>query len=243
MLIYATDSQLIASGAKPYTLATLWYWYSRVDGQYDTSRVDLSAIANAAAKTDPAIPLVMDIEHWDLAKPEEREPGICNLRVAALRLRLAHPSLSLGYYSLLPDRNYWAPVKAWVGLSSWDAKTWRDGVTSLRAWRDRNSANAADLLSLVDVLYPSIYHFYPGKPSEWRAYAVANLDEAVRIAKGRPVIPFMCPQYPDNAMVAMDEWRMMLDVVREYGVSACAVYANKPVGDEWRTAVSEVMDV
>lgn len=240
MKIYARDEQLIEAGATPYYLATLWFWFRRENDQYIKDRIDLDTIDRAASHIDEDPPLfVLNIEEWDLSDSDVREHAICNLRVAALKIR-QHFDCPIGYYRLLPERNYWSPVKQRQALDNWDRDEWLGRKASMEAWRQRNTANAADLLSLVDTVLPSVYEFY-NDDAAWRHYAIANLDEAFRIAKGRRVIPFVSPQIAGGGeTIEPSRIAMQLDVLNACGVEEVVVYEQGASGD-WRQPIIEAM--
>lgn len=72
---------------------------------------------------------------------------------------------------------------------------------------------------IVDMTFPSLYTLVDDF-GRWPDYARANIDEAYRIAPGKPCYPFLWPQMHPNADSAGDpvpakEFRKQLDLVRE----------------------------
>lgn len=242
MKIFARDVQLLEAGASYYDLATAWYWFARSDGQYDRSRISLDSIDYAFTHMDTEPPLfVMNIEQWDLAEPTEREHGMCNLRVAALRARYHLQHAPIAFYRLLPERNYWAPVKRYRGMREWNPEVYREGVQSTAGWQQRNSANAADLLGVVNIICPSLYDFYEDSAAQWRHYADANLDEARRIAQGRPVIPFVSPQIAGaRETLPLGQISMQLEFCAAHGCDGAVIYESNATGD-WREPIVQFM--
>ena len=127
-----------------------------------------------------------------------------------------NPNLLVGYYSVLPVRNYWDALKG-------------PGSSEYQNWQSLNQ-RAMDLASHVDVLFPSLYTFYAdydyrdGSPrlserGRWVQYAVANLSEARRF--GKPILPFIWPRYHPSEPWAYQEigdefWRLQLETVKEH---------------------------
>jgi len=89
----------------------------------------------------------------------------------------------LAFYGSLPLRDYWRALK---GPSS----------AGYKAWQAENDA-LKPIVPLVTALYPSLYTFYPD-PQGWAKYAQANIAEARRMGGGRPVYPFIWPQYHNS---------------------------------------------
>jgi hypothetical protein len=89
----------------------------------------------------------------------------------------------IAYYGALPIRDYWRAVGAF-------------GPAAYKQWQAENDARAP-LVSEVAMLFPSLYTFYTNQP-QWVTYAKANLSEARRISQGKPVYPFIWPQYHNS---------------------------------------------
>jgi hypothetical protein len=90
----------------------------------------------------------------------------------------------------------------------------------------------------VDALFPSIYTFYTDRQG-WVTYAVAQIAEARRKAHGKPVYPFLWPEYHDSAPlfahspIDPDYWELELNTVYQHadGVVIWGGYSNGP--DPW----------
>ena len=160
--------------------------------------------------------LVIDIEHWDMLDGKQREQSR-NKYFETLKLfRHAAPGLKIGFYSVLPSRDYWTPN----GLQ---------GDAGYRSWQLENDF-AAPLAAGVDALFPSLYTFYPDQKG-WRTYAIANLREARRIAGGKPVYCFLWPQYHDSyELISGDYWRLQLDTCHQLadGIVILGGYTQDP---------------
>lgn len=90
----------------------------------------------------------------------------------------------LSFYGTLPLRDYWRAQKG-------------PGSPAYREWQADND-RVAVIVPKVSALYPSLYTFFPDQAA-WVRYAEANVAEARRIGQGRPVYPFLWPQYHDSA--------------------------------------------
>lgn len=152
------------------------------------------------AKVQPQAPdlVVIDIEHWHLSgqPPQEIERNIGRYVTVAETFRRHLPDSKIGFYGMVPVREYWAPVN--------------DDRASLRKWRESN-IRLEPLAAAVDVIFPSLYAFYD-RPEQWRTYAQSNIAEAYLY--GKPVYPFLWPQYHGSRdTIAADFWRVQLETV------------------------------
>ena len=66
-----------------------------------------------------------------------------------------------------------------------------------KQWQRENDA-VSSLASDVGIIYPSLYTFYDDVDG-WVRVAKENIAEARRISHGKPVMPFLWPQYHDSA--------------------------------------------
>ena len=117
--------------------------------------------------------VVLDIEHWDAASLDKLLQIIGHLKDAL-------PDVRIGYYGLLPVREYWA---------------FQPGEEGRRITYDRQTALWAPLADAVDDLYPDLYTFYDD-PEGWHRMA----DGVIGAGKafGKPIYPFLWPQYHDK---------------------------------------------
>jgi hypothetical protein len=162
-----------------------------------------AAVTRSAADMKP---LVLDIEEWRVSGLPK---GEVNANIAkylrALEIaRVAAPKSKMGYYGLVPERNYWALVKKdQKALEEWDAT-------------NRSLSVIADK---VDFIFPSIYTFY-NDPVGWEVYAKAMLQEA-RIYK-KPVYAFIWPEFHDSNKELAGQnipakfWAKQLELCRQY---------------------------
>jgi len=142
--------------------------------------------------------VVIDVEHWDLSgtSSDEVERNIDRYVAILDAFRTHMPGIRLGLYSTVPIRNYWTPVQ---GRSA-----------DLAVWR-RENERLKPIADASDVLFPSLYTFYDDRDG-WLTYANANMAEARQY--GRPVYPFLWPQYHTSWQpIDRDFWRLQLETV------------------------------
>jgi len=118
--------------------------------------------------------VVIDIEVWDPIR--EMDKLITVAKTIRDGIRAKGGSSKIGYYLLLPERNWLAPVQNSSGR--WN--NWKSNNDKLRR-----------LAAEVDVIFPSLYTMYDTQ-SDWLKYAKANLSEARQY--GKKIIPFIWPQ-------------------------------------------------
>jgi hypothetical protein len=146
------------------------------------------------AKNIPAGSIVcIDIEHLDVGK----------LRQVAILIKKNAPNIKIGFYGI-PAREYW------TSLADKDSQEYRNWI--------KNNDQYAPLIKEVDVLFPSLYTFYP-LPWQWERYAIENIRQAKKY--GKPVYPFLWPQYHDSTIlkgtyIYGDLWRLELETCYKY---------------------------
>jgi len=152
--------------------------------------------------------LVVDLEWWPTRGTRAELEASSERYVQLLEwIRADGYAGLLGYYAVPPVSDYWRAI--------------RDATSSEhRAWKSDNDA-FAPLALAVDALFPSLYTFYEDADA-WQRVAIANIREARRLARGRPVYPFIWPQYHDSNRalglrpVPAEYWRRQLRVLREH---------------------------
>jgi hypothetical protein len=144
--------------------------------------------------------LVIDVEHWSLSgtSPDAIERNIERYVTVLDTFRSHMPGVRLGLYGTVPIRNYWTPVNG--------------KPAELATWRSENE-RVKPVADASDVIFPSLYTFYDDRDG-WLTYAKANIAEAQRY--GRPVYPFLWPQYHTTWQpIDRDFWRLQLETVRD----------------------------
>jgi hypothetical protein len=113
----------------------------------------------------------------------------------------------IGYYGVAPIRDYWRATAL-------------PDSQPYRAWQSEND-QLQPLADAVDVLFPSIYTFYDDQDG-WTRYAIANLSEARRLARGKPVYAFLWPQFHESnktlggKLIPGKFWASQLQTVAQY---------------------------
>ncbi len=168
----------------------------------------------------------LDIEHWPVKSSSKdiRAKNIQKYSTVARTFKQYAPKAKIGYYSTLPIRNYWDPVKS-------------KGVDSEKVivWKSKNS-ELQKIADSVDIIMPSIYTFY-NKPDDWVRYAKAMLTEARKY--GKPVYVFVWPEYhPSNWFLAgeyIDEkfWLKQLRTVYKYADGVIIWSKKSPPKKKW----------
>lgn len=168
-----------------------------------TALPDLAPLAEDIRLAAAAGNFVIDIERFPLRGDAGLvKDGVSKLVKVIEFCRSMSQGARLGYYGIVPGRDYWRVIKG-IGSSKY------------REWQKENDA-LLPLVDAVDFLAPSIYTFYPDKAA-WRRYAEAQLAESYRLAAGKPVFPFLWPKYHDsnrllrNTYVHPEFWRDQLD--------------------------------
>lgn len=174
--------------------------------------------------------IVLDIEHWpwkgeSIAVQESARKYLTVLEW----FRSEVPGVQLGYYGMPPVRDYWRAVKA-------------PSSKQYAAWQREND-RLTDLAEAVDVLFPSLYAFYPDIQG-WKQYAIANIREARRYDGGKAIYVFLMPTYhPSNRLlggryIPAGDWQQQLETVGQYADGVVIWHGQKETWDEsaawWR---------
>ena len=151
--------------------------------------------------------LVLDIEHWELDE-------IDKLVTVIQHMRKLMPGVRLGYYSLVPTRDYWA---------------FQPGKEGRRIVYGEQTKQWGKLVEVVDDLYPTLYAFYDDQDG-WMRAADGTIASGKEI--GKPMYPFLWPQYHDKnkklslQMIQSDFWRAQLDKVRDSGCDGTVIWGT-----------------
>lgn len=145
--------------------------------------IDVEHLKNIAQKLPHTeIPVILDIEHWNVYTMDDVEANqnIDKYILVIDTMKKARPDLKFGYYGVLPNRDYWAPVS--------------NSPQKMAAWKAINQ-RLKRLAEHVDVVCPSLYMFYDDM-NGWEKYAIENIKYAREY--GKPVYPFIWPQYHES---------------------------------------------
>jgi hypothetical protein len=176
-----------------------------------------------------AVPIQLDIEHW-ATDTRTNTTGTVDASVAKLVQAIAWfkdqaPTLDVGYYSIVPIRDYWSPVNQLPD--------------PIAAWRAANDY-LAPIASSADTLYPSLYTFY-ADPAHWVVYAQANIAEAQRVGAGKRVLPFIWPVYHDGAAqppelrgtyIDYDYWTLQLTTIKAAACAGAVLWGYQKAWDD-----------
>jgi hypothetical protein len=126
--------------------------------------------------------IVLDIESWKTSGSESVvSESVRKLKRVLSLAKQELPGTSVGFYSMVPLRDYYR------------ALTQPDG-SEFKRWQSENDRLRA-LSDAVDALFPSVYTFKREAPEDWGRYALANVAEARRLAPTKPILPFIWPRY------------------------------------------------
>ena len=175
-----------------------------------------SHIKNLSDSTDDQL-VVLDIEHeeWISKNNWSFHSGAVEKFVKVAEWwRSSKPSNQMfGFYGVTTARNVWDAL-AGPGKRNHD---WWQGVND----------QAKPIVNAVDCVFPTIYAFHDDIPT-WQKYAKANIEEARRTSGGRPVYPYIWPQFhssavnetPRRAHIPAKHWRAQLETCAEYADGA-----------------------
>lgn len=180
--------------------------------------------------------ICLNIEHWpvtlnrmDKTTVDRNIEKLLSVFRAAKSVR---PNDLIGYYGIIPIRDYHAPVK--------------NIQHEMVKWQDANRY-LNRIAKEMDVIFPSLYTFYKDQ-NGWKKYAKVNLQEARRY--GKPVYAFIWPQYHGSnkklggKFVGKEYWKVQLETVYQYadGVVIWTPWTNRGYWDEnagWWIATKE----
>lgn len=138
-------------------------------------------------------------------------------------IRIACPKAKIGYYSLPPIRQYWPIINKVSNQAVYNA------------WIVSNN-NIQAIIDNVDICFPGLYTFYGSLPEEvaaWHTYARENIAEAQRLAKGKPIYPFIWPQFDGGPLagqlIPAFYWRMQLEALKGFGCQGAVLWGGNQV--------------
>ena len=153
-------------------------------------------------------PVVLDIERWPLKGDLPAVQSTVDKLLSVLSwVKSDAPGVPLGIYGTVPVRDYWRAIR---DPASAEFQSWQQDNDQLERISDQ-----------VDALFPSLYTFYADRKG-WVTYAIAQIAEAKRKAKGKPVYAFLWPQYHESNRVLglrpldPDYWELELNTVHQH---------------------------
>lgn len=207
--LYSNKPDLSAYGILPITIAAAGKFGPDWHKQADHRLPDLQTVQTVAREAQQkGHGVVLDIEHWPLTgAPDSVRDSVTKYMTVLQWFRAAAPGLSVGYYGAPPLHDYWRAIK---DTSSQEHRSWMGENDQLRS-----------LAGAVDVLFPSLYTYYPDKAG-WEKYAIAQIEEARRYGGGKPVYVFLWPQYHESNLtlggryLPADYWLVELETAKQY---------------------------
>lgn len=206
--LYKNKPDISQYGIEPITI----YYVTKIWGNWnnEVTRNDLPEesrvreLAREAARTK--YPLVIDIEHWPLRGDDNVIGESIRKYLKVLEwVRVEAPYVELGFYGVLPARDYWRAVKK---QTDEEYKEWQSENERLKSLADK-----------VDIVYPSLYTFYNDR-SGWEKYALAQIRESRRY--GKKVYVFLWPQFHDSNKILggkflhPDFWKLQLETALQH---------------------------
>jgi hypothetical protein len=177
-----------------------------------------------------AVPVILDVEQYSIdvrldishINPDTSivDANILKLEQIIGWFKNEAPTLQVGFYDVA------APVG---GLPVTGQHPANDA--ELAIWKTANSY-LIPFVTHVDAVYPSLYTFY-AEPAKWVALAQRYIAEAKRIGAGKPVRPFIWPQYHDvmrgslaGTYIDYDYWMLQLTTIRDAGASGMVFWGG-----------------
>ena len=177
-----------------------------------------------------AVPVILDVEQYstdvrlDIShiNPDRSniDANIRKLEHIISWFRDEAPTSKVGFYDV-------APVD--MGLPVTGQQPANDG--ELAIWETANSY-LIPFVTHVNALYPSLYTATTDR-AKWVALARRIISETKRIGAGKPVRPFIWPQYHDVmrgplalTYIDYDYWMLQLTTIRDAGVSGIVFWGG-----------------
>jgi hypothetical protein len=176
------------------------------------------------------VPVILDVEQYSTdvrLDPSHLNPqtSIVDANIRKLERIIAWfkheaPKLEVGFFDV-------APVLMGLPVSGQAPSN----DAELAIWERANSY-LLPFVQHVDALYPSLYTVHTDA-SKWVASAKRVISEAKRISMGKPVRPFIWPQYHDVmrgplrlTYIDYDYWMLQLTTIRDAGASGIVLWGG-----------------
>jgi hypothetical protein len=223
-LLFIGKPDLSPYGLKPSrTVYEHELWPPKRSATPDEAAVRSKARAVLAEGVTAAVPVILDVEQYSVdvrldishINPDTStvDSNILKLEQIIDWFKNEAPTLQVGFFDVA------APVG---GLPVTGQHPANDA--ELAIWKRANS-HLIPFVIHVDALYPSLYTFHTD-PAKWVADARRYISEAKRIGAGKPVRPFIWPQYHDvmrgplaGTYIDYDYWMLQLTTIRNAGAS------------------------
>jgi hypothetical protein len=201
-LIYKNKPELTAVGLLPIRVVYEGQMWLPND---DKNIVNETQIIKVAKSIEQNEIVCLDIEYWPTTGTLETVKSSIEKYNKVLSLYKKYsPDVAIGYYGILPRRDYHRSRKVL-------------GTTAYGEWKKENDS-LNDIAQKVDLIFPSLYTF-TADIDDWKEYAIENIKEAKRY--GKPVYVFLWPMYHDSTKykgkyIPADFWRIQLETCHEY---------------------------
>lgn len=175
----------------------------------------------------------IDIEHW-VPRQEGSEDKLLEVikMMKTLCIERGQLDKKLGFFASCPDPIRWRDLMNSQGVA---------GTVEMDEYYEIN-LRRQKVADEVDYIAPELY-MYTSSLEEWKLYAKVSLDLAISMAKGKPIYPFIMPQYipvinPEigNGFVSGEIWKAQLDYLFHLcdGVIVWGYWnRDMSVEDEW----------
>lgn len=200
--LFKDKPDLKVYGIQPLTILYMSaLWPNKMSRVNPPSNYVVKDLASDFRKTSEEI-LCLDVEHWSI-KGDDRRINLQKYKATIDKFKNELKDVNIGFYGLVPERNYWASIKGGNKNASWKA----------------SNAELMAFSESVDIIFPSLYTFYTNK-EDWKRYAIEHLKEAKRY--GKPVYAFLWPLYHESnywhrhQYIGDDYWRLQLETVSQY---------------------------
>jgi hypothetical protein len=221
ILLYDSIPDPFSAGGLRGTGAEVWLQINQDPESYKTGIIDTLQILRQIESRSGGSPpswIMLDFEEpffKDLSAADgspERTRAVSSMLSTLRAVKERWPEVKFGFYGL-PSLPFWVSGKGWSELDP-DEK---------RAALEKARRDAAPLLAEVDWVSPSVYAYYdptmvrPGSPDSIRgtpqllrqndlAWRSAQVGLAVLMAKGKPVLPTVCPFWAPGGVAPWCHW-------------------------------------
>ena len=189
----------------------------------EEAAVRSKARAVLAEGVTAAVPVILDVEQYSVdvrldishINPDTStvDANILKLEQIISWFKSEAPTLQVGFFDVAD------PL---IGLPVTGQQPANDAELAILK---RANSYLIPFATHVDALYPSLYTV-DTDPAQWVASAQKRISEAKRIGAGKPVRPFVWPQYHDvmrsplaGTYIDYDYWMLQLTTVRDGGAS------------------------
>jgi hypothetical protein len=198
-------------------------WPSKADyATPNETAVRSKADAVLAERVTAAMPVILDVEQYSVdvrSDPSHIDSHTSTIDANIRKLEQIigwfkdeAPTLEVGFYDVVPVDGF--PVTGQQPANDAELAVW-----------ERANSYLVPFIAHVDALYPSLYTSTTDR-AKWVADAQRTISEAKRIGRGKPVRPFIWPQYHDvmrlpfaGTYINYNYWMLQLTTIRDLACS------------------------